>query len=300
VTAAEEAHRRSGVDVIVRFHDPSRLDDLNRAIFSLVGQRYRPIRILLALQRFDAGQREHIRAALAPMLSWAEDVELVVLNFDESWPADARGKLLDIGAASATGRYLGILDYDDVLLPHAYEQLVGRLKASGAAVAFARTPVVKVERHDRFFRATERAQPFSGYGLCDLLVENFCPIHSYLLDRHLVDPGILRFDPDLSMEEDYEFLIRLCANVRSDFALLGLEVGFYFQEVGREDDDGPEAQRRASLARAFVGLRRSITILSPDVQRVLGVEEAVPNLTVQDWIDGVIRKGETERMFGLP
>jgi hypothetical protein len=40
------------IDVVVRIHDAGRLQELSRCVFSLVSQTYRPLRIIIAAQRF--------------------------------------------------------------------------------------------------------------------------------------------------------------------------------------------------------------------------------------------------------
>ena len=54
------------IDTIVRFHDVGRLPELTRCIFSLTGQTYRPLRIILCLQRFSEKDVAATTAAHAP------------------------------------------------------------------------------------------------------------------------------------------------------------------------------------------------------------------------------------------
>lgn len=56
-----------------------------------------------------------------------------------------------------------------------------------------------------------RADYYKGDGLLALLRQNFCPIHSFVLDRSKVDPEDLYFDQTMWRDEDYDFLIRICA-----------------------------------------------------------------------------------------
>src|SRR3954469_11876128 len=107
------------INTVVRFHDVRRLPELTRCIFSLVGQTYRPLRILLLTQRFSEGEIAETQAALAPFLEGETDVELVVKNWAHAEPADARSALLNLGVQEAAGRYLAYLDYDDALYPDA-------------------------------------------------------------------------------------------------------------------------------------------------------------------------------------
>jgi hypothetical protein len=291
VTPPDDTHYLVGIDVIVRFHDPSLMFELGRAIFSLVGQEYRPIRVLLVLQRFSDEQEAHVHTALAPLLSWADGIELVLLNFQESLPLDARAALLNTGLAAATGRYLAILDYDDTLQPYAYSELIGRLRTGSAAIVFARTPIINVEVNEDFYYVKEKLQPFEGNNLRQLFESNFCPIHSYVMDRHRIPLSLMHFEVGLIIEEDYEFLIRVCATVRSDFGMLHREIGFYTYKnnesntFSKSASAQPEVERRMTAAREFVALRRRMVYLSLMVQETLGIKDYNPHLSVQNWLD---------------
>ncbi len=216
-----------GVDVIIRFHDPRRAPELGRAIFSIVGQQLRPLRILLMLQRFTQGQQHDLMFDLGPVLSLPDAPELTVVHHDFVEPLDARSVLVNLGFAAARARYIAILDYDDVLYPEAYRLLRDRLIESGRAIAFGNIVLKRVDVYSGFLYAPARRAPFKGRQLTDLFRLNFCPIHSFLVDRKRVPGEELRFEPALTIEEDYEFLLRVCARVASDFALVDTEIGEY-------------------------------------------------------------------------
>lgn len=283
-------HKAEGVDVIIRFHDLSRLWELERAAFSLAGQEHQPVRILLVTQRFSEEAQHTARRAVEAVIAWSPGISVAVLNFDRNDPADARSELVNLGFAEATGRYLALLDYDDVLNPEAYRLLVGRLRESEVAIAFARTPVVKADVHDGFLYARSISYPFSGESLADLFEGNFCPIHSYLMDRSRIPPNLLYFEPRLTIEEDWDFLMRLCAELPADFALRKTDIGLYFYKndgsntFDRDGDHSSEIVERTTTAREFVKLRRRMTPVAPAVQKALGIWPARPGLTIQDFL----------------
>ena len=279
-----------GVDVIVRFHNLGRIDELRRAVFSIAGQDFRPIRILLVLQRFSDADAEVVRTALAPLLALPDSPVLEVLRFEAPEPLDARSALMNLGFAAATARYVALLDYDDVLYPEAYRLLSGRLRDSGAAIAFGHIGVTLVDVHDGFFYASARQQPFTGNCLADLFKQNFCPIHSFMVDRTQVPPGELRFEPALTIEEDYEFLLRVCSKVASDFALVHTQIGEYYYKTDNSNtvagrDSIPAAvMAQIEAATRFNDGRRRLAALSPVVQRQLGIEPYQPGLTVHRFL----------------
>lgn len=283
-------HAAEGVDVIVRFHDPSRLWELERAVFSLAGQFHSPVRILVITQRFSILAQHTVKQALEDVITWSRGVNLSVLNFEHDDPIDARSELINLGIANATGRYLGFLDYDDVLYTEAYALLVDRLRKTDAAVAFARTPVVLADMHGRFSIIREKLQPFIGEILADLFRGNFCPIHSYLMDRTKIPLKLLSFESRLTIEEDYHFLLRLCAESPADFQIIETDIGLYYYKTDgsntfdRNVELKLEIIEREATARAFVELRRKMTPISPMVQKSLEIQRPMPSLTIREFL----------------
>src|SRR5215472_17104213 len=95
------------IDCIVRFHDFGRLKELERCIFSLVGQSYRPLNIILVLQRFSEAEIGATQLALTSMLRIPDAPKLTIRNFEQAMPKDCRTLLLNLGLEAAEGRYLG-------------------------------------------------------------------------------------------------------------------------------------------------------------------------------------------------
>lgn len=280
------------LDVIVRFHDIDRIAELQRAVFSLAGQTYRPLRIILALQRFSEDGIATVRAALAPYLEDQRNLSLSVVNWSVAEPADARSVLLNLGVSVAQGRYLAFLDYDDVVYPEAYSLLVAQLEKSEAAIAFAAVRVLKLEVFRSYFYAAGRVvPPYSGKDLADLFRNNFCPLHSYVIDRTRLPPDMLNFNSALTMEEDYDLLLRICAALPSDFSLIETEIGDYYYKTDGSNTvpvkgglpPGLRLDRYRAI-RAAIDHRKASTIVAPEVQQALGVG-VIEGLTVRQLID---------------
>ena len=283
-------HARVGVDVIIRFHDMSRLWELERAAFSLAAQEHGPVRLLVVCQRLSVAARDTLTIALRAVIAWSPHTVLEVLNYEQDEPSDARSALVNLGFANLAGRYVGLLDYDDALYPEAYRLLAGALKASGAAIAFARTPVAYADVHAGFLQIRAIDHPFAGGGLHDLLRANFCPIHSFLIDRERVPAALLHFEPLVTIEEDYAFLLGVCAACRSDFSLIGTDVGLYFYKgdasntYDRRGLLNLSVQRRLDASRHFIEARRHLLPLAPAVQRQLGIEKPERGLTIRSYL----------------
>lgn len=279
------------VDCIVRLHDVKRLNELERCVFSLIGQTYRPLNIIVTLQRFSPSDIAQVEASLARLLKMRDAPSLELVNFTSEEPKDARTELLNLGLSKASGQYVAFLDYDDVLYPEAYSLLVDQLKASNAAIVFSSVRVVHADVSPKFIVATRaNSAVFPGEGLADLFVANFCPIHSYLIDRSIVSDE-LYFDTLLTWEEDYDLLLRITAAYPSDFKLIGTIVGDYYIKsdlsnstgvTGAEGKLSGERLREYEQVAALIEARRRITRLSETVKNQLGLRAHAGNLTIRN------------------
>jgi hypothetical protein len=281
------------IDTIVRFHDDRRIAELKRCVFSLAGQTYRPIRIVLVLQRFSGPQIEAVEQALGPLLEGRDVPQLAIVNLTDPEPADARSVLLNLGVQNVTGRYLAFLDYDDVLYPEAYEMMIRRLKDTGAGIAFAKVRVMRVDVYDEFFYTKERViPPFSGSDLLDLFHNNFCPLHSYVIDRSQVPAEMLNYVTTLTREEDYDVLLRICAAHLSDFTLIETDIGDYYYKTDGSNTvpvrGGLEGEARLHFIREIktaIETRRRGTIVAPAVQKSLGIRDPQQARTIRQVLD---------------
>lgn len=280
------------VDCIVRFHDVRRLNELNRCVFSLIGQSHRPINIILVLQRFSEADVEATRRNLQPMLDLPGAPQLTLCNLDQPTPVDARTLLLNLGLNAAKGRYVGFLDYDDVLYPEAYALLTEQLRASNAAIAFATVRVVHVDVYPQFMRIDKEVKNPFGYGnrLRDLFDSNFCPIHSFLIDRQKIAGEDLIFDTALTWEEDYDLLLRICAKYRSDFSMIRIPIGdYYYKRDGSNSVPVNGFQSQAQIQAydqitTMIEARRRTTLVSAEVQAEQGLATSRPAMTIRDFM----------------
>lgn len=277
------------LDCIVRFHDIRRLAELERCVFSLVGQRYRPLNIVLMLQRFSEAEVAATKAAVAPLLRLPDAPKMSIHNWNEEGVRDARSHLLNHGLRVRGGRYLGFLDYDDVLFPEAYELLVAKLRDREPAIAFASVQPMSVEVCAHFFHMLgPHIAPFKGQDLSDLFEHNFCPIHSYVMDRSKIPDDVLHFDAALTIEEDYDLLLRICACFLSDFSLIGTQIGYYMYKTDGSNtvamQNGLDGEKLAQYKRvqARIRERKRTTPVSVPVQVSLGVLDPRDGVSIQD------------------
>lgn len=218
-----------GLDVIVRLHDRARLPEFDRALFSLVNQTFAPVRPIIATQAFDAAMAAETRAVINKF-DWHEagHAAPTIIDVPAAPGQDLRSRLLNAGISHTRHRFLAFLDCDDYLYEDAYDYLVREAVASNAVITFGGIVCKHVRVLERFvYAATASSDIFHGTGLTDLMVNNFCPIHSFVIDRSQVAPDDLVFNTDLERLEDYDLLLRICAKYSSRFESRLKAVGVY-------------------------------------------------------------------------
>jgi len=194
-----------------------RLPLLAEALASLAGQDWPDLEIIAVLQNGTEILKRKVREIVARQARTAT-IKCVVSSVAVPAGEDGRSRLLNSGIEQATGRYLAFLDDDDIVYPHAYQDLIHQLRAGGCAIAVGGCRVAKLRYEQEGWVVVNLETPFSwGRSRLDLFRENFIPINSFVLDRARLDPSDLYFDPKLSMLEDYEFLLRLGGKYEFDF-----------------------------------------------------------------------------------
>lgn len=287
--------KNATIDVLVRYHDPSRQFELSRCAMSLVAQSWRNVNIIICAQRFSDQDVEKTASLLEWSTGLSDTVTFEILNFKESEPRDARSSLLNMGIKHTEGRFLALLDYDDVIYPDAYSMLIEELISSDSALAFGSVYVKHVNAGDTFAVQRSKTTPFRGSGLIDLFAANFCPIHSFVIDRHKIADDQLFFEPSLTRGEDYDLLLRLTSMYPTSFEKLDRFVGdYYYKDDGSntilvESTHNAENYKCWVNAEEFLELRRRTLLLSNAVKLRLGLGHIEPGLSIRDLLE---RKSE--------
>ena len=218
------------IDVIIRFHDCRMLPELDRALFSLYHQSYESVRPIVVTQGLTNTDFERVKN-LANSYNWQRHgFDVIVHNVDNRGNRDLRSKLLNVGISLASGRFLCFLDCDDYMYGHAYEWLVHSLNSHAAGIAFGGIAVKHVRELGTCQYTFSKdlgcyAHPHRSWH--DLLDENFCPIHSFLVDRCVVDAKYLVFNERICRLEDYAFILEICSRYPSVFSSMEKIVGAY-------------------------------------------------------------------------
>lgn len=218
----------SGVDVIIRYHRVDRTLELDIALASLFNQTYSPIHVIIVTQNFSAQDLRVVRDLLSEYDWETRHVAPTVVNVESPSGLDVRSKLLNAGIARTRQRYLAILDYDDLLYSHAYEHLISVATKHDAAVSFGGIVVKHVCVFESFVWNLKRIDDyFRVGGLEDLIHDNFCPIHSFIVDMRKINIADISFNENLTRLEDYDFLLRLAEKYKFSFEGIGRKIGVY-------------------------------------------------------------------------
>lgn len=218
------------VSTVIRFHDVTKIRHLIEAIRSLHSQSDVAVKPIIVMQRFTKDDQKLVVDTVSDEWFFDEHCEPSFLNLDDGCDFDARSKLINIGIEEhlkSGNRYLGFLDYDDILFSHAYAVLSNAMISSGASISFATVEIAHSMIMDGYDFIYNLSMPFIGSNKLDLIKDNFCPIHSYLIDTKNVEVSDLFFREDMSRVEDYEFLLRVAGKNPCDFTSLGKKVGLY-------------------------------------------------------------------------
>jgi LmbE family N-acetylglucosaminyl deacetylase len=190
------------VSVVVRTRDRPEL--LREALASLAASRYRRLEVLVVN---DGGA--------TPAVAAAGELPARVIDLPEN---RGRAAAANAGVAAARGEYLAFLDDDDLVSPEHYATLVDLVGAAGVRAAYtdAAVGVYRLQggdaedgRGERGWVCVERRLPYSRDFDPDLLlVDNFLPLHTLLVERALAE-RVGPFDESLPFFEDWDWLIRV-------------------------------------------------------------------------------------------
>jgi hypothetical protein len=144
-------------------------------------------------------------------------------------------------------RYATFLDFDDLLMPFAYDWLISRLESRGKAVAFGRVFRTDLISATGQITARKRAYEY-GYSYADFFDCNHAPLHSFMMDVSALDLSkLVNFD-DQTYMEDYLLTLQLFNEENCDWESLkeNFYIGDYIHCVDRFNtlaihDDGRDA-----------------------------------------------------------
>ncbi|MNM69841.1 hypothetical protein D3C81_814570 [compost metagenome] len=132
-------------------------------------------------------------------------------------------------------RYAAFLDYDDLMMPHAYDWMVSRLEKTGKAATFGRIYETLYNGHTG--QILKRSPKFEyGYSYEDFFNNNHTPLHGFLLDITKIDLANLVYHDDHRYMEDYFLTLQLFTRDNTDWESLheNVYVGDYIHSIERD------------------------------------------------------------------
>jgi glycosyltransferase involved in cell wall biosynthesis len=275
-----EENRGEMISVIIRFHDETKMDVLDQALFSLATQSYLQLQMILVVQNGSPAliarlEELILKQPFPPQPDNAAAGKHLIVPVMVEEGIDGRTVLLNTGIAHAEGRFLAFLDYDDVIYHDAYRMLIAQLEQSKAALAVGgcRKAHQRVLEEGGYF--IEKKEPYVGSmrSKFDLIADNFIPIHSYVIDRSVIDAADLQFNTRLSCLEDYAFLLTLVVKYRFDFSLLLAPVAEYRLRTDGSNtvdlySDSEAKNQQWEQARAYVATMRESLSLDVSAEEI--------------------------------
>lgn len=236
------------VTTIIRFHRTGDMELLRNALSCLAGMERCIVSPLIAAQDLSPDQTTNIEQMLKE-LPWFQGHEPRLEHFSSAGRSrDLRSHMLNASLRMVTTRYAAFLDYDDLLMPHAYKWLTDRLRETGKAVSFGR--VFSTSYSTASYIRLERKRTYEYGGTFEeFLVHNHAPIHSFMLDMEKIDlTDIVHYDDQRYME-DYLLTMQIFTHENADWEGLNMNkyIGDYIHSIDRNHTlaFSQEEERRA-------------------------------------------------------
>ncbi|MDN6856453.1 glycoside hydrolase family 99-like domain-containing protein [Pseudomonas sp. CAN2814] len=236
------------VTTIMRFHKSGSLAPLKNALYSLAAMHNCTVTPLITAQDLSVQQKADLTVLLQTIPLPHGAVPRVEYYETLNGKGDLRSKMLNHALSLVSTQYAAFLDYDDLMMPHAYDWMVSRLEKTGKAATFGRIYATLYNGHTG--EILERKANFEyGYSYDDFVSNNHTPLHGFLLDIQKMDVTSLIYHDDHRYMEDYFLTLQLFTRENTDWESLrdNVYVGDYIHSIEREHTlaitDNAERQR---------------------------------------------------------
>lgn len=228
-----ESHKPT-VTTIIRFHKAGNFSELKNALYCLYAMVDCVVVPFIAAQDLSVDQVEELESLLAEF-EWAEGFPPIVQHFKSSdGNGDLRSRMLNESLKLVKTQYAAFLDFDDLLMSHAYSWLISRLELTGKAVSFGRVYHTLYNSEDQYL--VERRRGFEyGYSHADFVSNNHAPLHSFLMDIEQIDLGSVKYHDDQRFMEDYLLTLQVFKEDNCDWNSLSknMYIGDYIHATDR-------------------------------------------------------------------
>lgn len=215
------------VSVVVRYHSTANAELLEQALFSLCVQTTRVQPIIILHNCTD--EFIDIIETYLNLLPWSFGLKnhwkIKNINSED----DIRSKMLNEGIALSDSKLVGFLDYDDIVYQNAYEVLIKQYEKTNAQfiVGGCRKAHLDMFSGDEIYITKKESFLTKKVKRLDLLVDNYFPIHSYLIDTESIEKEDLYFNESLHVLEDYAFILNTFAKYTIDLTAMDTPVCEY-------------------------------------------------------------------------
>jgi glycosyltransferase involved in cell wall biosynthesis len=245
-TCATQKHAQQPlISVIVRTQG-GRPHTLAEVLTCLCGQVDTDFEVVVVGHRLDEAGVKSVEQTIDDTPTWLRDkIRLVRLE------DGGRSRPLNVGFANARGRYIGVVDDDDIPMGNwveTFRELDSRNPGRVLRAVTVQQDVVNVHVNGRLgLRASgplSRVYP-SEFDIFDHMVDNRSPNTTIAFPRGAFHDLGIRFDESVDTAEDWDFLMRVVAvcGVASSPAISGV-YRWWLENVGSRSLHPPEQWRR--------------------------------------------------------
>jgi hypothetical protein len=207
------------VTTIIRFHKSGSITVLENALYSLLAQVDCDVQPIIAVQDLTAEMLTELSTMLSTIPFKAEcTVKIKEYYSDDSCP-DLRSLMLNQELRLANTRYVAFLDYDDILFPHAYHWLLGRLKKTGKNASFGLIYTTISNLSEQKIKQRTVVYDY-GKSFSDFFYGNHTPIHGFMLDISKIRVQEIEFFKCMKYNEDYYLTLQVFTEKDTDWESL--------------------------------------------------------------------------------
>lgn len=230
----EPQHKLPVVTTIIRVHKHANFELLRNALCSLAAMRNCITVPLIAAQDLSHEQTHALTSMLDDIPWYPGHAPTVDFYHSVDGCGDLRSRMLNKSLLKVETQYAGFLDYDDLLMPHAYAWLIDRLRTTGKAVTFGRVFLTAFSHSSGLWLERSRAyEDVRSYE--DFIGDKNVPLHSFLLDMTAIDATKIIYHDDHRYMEDYFLNLQIFTEDNCDWDGLmeNRYIGDYIHGVDR-------------------------------------------------------------------